>query len=496
MARPLLHVKSLLPVITFVATLWIGPPGFAQSSQGNPPARDPDTTRAELANFDRFLDSHRETAEQLRRDPSLVKNPQFLQSHPALQTYLQEHAAVREELTENPRAFMHEENRFDRAEDRRAGDRDFRRQELANFDRFLDSHKEVSQELRGDPARVNNRQFLAEHPDLQAYLQQHPTVREDITANPNGFMRAEQNYDNREDGRFQGRRDPDTTRAELASFDRFLDTHREISQELRGDPNRVNNQQFVESHPDLQAYLQQHPGVREEITENPNAFMGAEQRYDQRADAQPDNARTDNDRRDGDWRDTDRRDNDRRDGNERPGGRDGDTTRGELASFDHFLDSHRETAEQLRRDPSLVKNQQFLQSHPALQTYLQDHQNVRQELTENPNAFMRSENQFDRHEDSFGRDFDRGEMGSFKEFLGGHSDVAQQLHKDPSLARNQQFLSSHPDFQAYLKAHPSVSNALSQNPQGFMKSAQQLDVNGTGGASSTTQPAAPPKQKP
>jgi hypothetical protein len=36
----------------------------------------------------------------------------------------------------------------------------------------------------------------------------------------------------------------------------------------------------VKSHPDLQAYLQQHPEVREEVKENPNAFMHQDARYE------------------------------------------------------------------------------------------------------------------------------------------------------------------------------------------------------------------------
>src|ERR1700747_2188935 len=81
-------------------------------------------------------------------------------------------------------------------------------------------------------------------------------------------------------------------------------------------------------------------------------------------------------------------------------GNDRDTRRGELASFDQFLDGHREIAEQVRKNPSLVNNQQFVQSHPALQTYLQQHPNVREEISENPNAFMRQENRYDRQEDA------------------------------------------------------------------------------------------------
>ena len=80
--------------------------------------RDRDTTREEVANFDQFLDSHRETAEQLRKDPSLVNNEQFVKSHPDLQAYLQQHPEVREEVKENPNAFMHQEARYERTEAR------------------------------------------------------------------------------------------------------------------------------------------------------------------------------------------------------------------------------------------------------------------------------------------------------------------------------------------------------------------------------------------
>ena len=128
--------------------------------------RDRDTTRPELANFDQFLDSHRETAEQLRKDPSLVNNEQFVKSHPDLQAYLQQHPEVREEVKENPNAFMHQEARYERTEDATATrstvtrDRDTTRHELANFDQFLDSHRETAEQLRKDPSLVNNEQFV------------------------------------------------------------------------------------------------------------------------------------------------------------------------------------------------------------------------------------------------------------------------------------------------------------------------------------------------
>src|SRR6266568_7381860 len=233
--------------------------------------------------------------------------------------------------------------------------------------------------------------------------------------------------------------DNDPTRGELASFDRFMDSHPEMAEQLRRDPSLVTNQEFVENHPALQEYLQQHPGVREEITENPNRFMRQEQRFDRREDRQ-----------------------------------DNDTTRGELASFDRFADSHPEIAEQLRRDPSLVKNEEFVEKHPALQEYLQQHPGVREEVTENPNGFMRQEQRFDRIEDNRNHDTASGDMDNFREFLGSHSIIAQQLSKDPRLDNSEELQENHPELQQFLKAHPGVQEGLKKNPQIFMKSAQQF----------------------
>jgi hypothetical protein len=178
--------------------------------------------------------------------------------------------------------------------------------------------------------------------------------------------------------------DNDTTRGELASFDRFMDGHPEIAEQLRRDPSLVRNEDFVRDHRDLQEYLQQHPGVREEIRENPDRFMRQEQRFDRRED------RRDFDRPQ-DRRDEDRRDFDRPEGRRDNDRRDNDTTREELASFDRFMDGHPEIAEQLRRDPSLAKNEDFVRNHRDLQEYLQQHPGTREEITENPDRFMHQE---------------------------------------------------------------------------------------------------------
>jgi hypothetical protein len=184
--------------------------------------------------------------------------------------------------------------------------------------------------------------------------------------------------------------------------------------------------------------------------------------------------------------------------------RDNDTTRSELAGMDRFLDSHPEIAEQLRKDPSLINNREFLEKHPALQDYLKEHPQLNAEFSEHPDAFMRHEERFGRREDDrdYDRDHrigtdnpdrrgdrdDRGELTSFGRFLGGHSAVAEQLSKDPSLVNNKEYLSNHPELGEYLKTHPAMTEQLAQNPESVMSSNWVQQVSSTGAKAPNPKP--------
>jgi phage-related protein len=347
----------------------------------------------------------------------------------------------------------------------RGADRDdLNRRQLASFDQFLDSHPEVAEQLRKNPSLVDNRQFVENHPALQTYLQQHPEIREDIKQNPNTVMHQEERFDRQQDrDRDRTGDDHGITRTELANLDRFMDSHPEIAEQLRKDPSLADNKQFVENHPALRDFLADHPGVREELKNNPNAFMHREERFDQNAE---------------------RREDQRNLG----------ITRGELANMDRFMDSHPEIAQQLRKDPSLVDNKEFVQNHPALQEFLASHPGVREEYKQHPVAFMHDEDRFDRREDSgthIDSDVTRGELSSFHAFLQNHSNIDSELSKNPSLATNQEYLENHSDLRDYLQSNPQVHEELAENPQSFLKSAQQFQ----GPSATLPKPTAEPKVK-
>jgi hypothetical protein len=261
-----------------------------------------------------------------------VNNAEYLEAHPQLQQFLNQHPNVKEEIAENPRYFMQRENRFDANESaRRDRDRDFDRDRDAHVDR--DRNRDVDRDL--DATR--NRDF-------------------DRRSNPN----------------------PDLTNREVATMDDFLDRHQDVAKTLEKKPELVNDRRYLKHHKDLDEFLSEHPAVREEVRENPSYFIHRENRYEAR-----------NFDRDVPDRDRDRvRDNDRyratRD-------LDGDLSKKELQDMDRFLDKHKKIEKDLQRNPSLVNDRDYLKHHKSLDSFFSKNPKVSDEMRENPSAFMQKE---------------------------------------------------------------------------------------------------------
>jgi hypothetical protein len=509
------HLRSPLALSALATLCWLGTPAMAQNvpGQNGSSVRDNETKRQELVTFDQFLDSHPRLAEQIHNDPSLVNNDQFVKNHPALRGYLEDHPGVREQIKENQDAFVNREELHARRVNVSARGRDMEfghvqdrdqdqgptRQQLREFDGFLDKHQNIAADLRQKPWLATNYEYLQAHPELNMFLNEHPELREQVGKNPSAFVTQDNRFDNA------------AYRRDLGEFDRFLDKHHQIDQQLREKPWLVSNYDYLQAHPDLKTFVQQHPGLQQQINQNPESVMSDVEVYD-RNNGRAGNATAKNDRdadRDRNTtakndRDADRdRDRDRDQGVNRD--RDNDTDRKELASFDQFLDRHREIAEQVRKNPSLVNNGEFVKNHPALQTYLKDHPAVREEVKENPSSFMQQEARYEHTEGNGVRDHsrdadrDRDHLHrQFGEFLGGHSEVAKQLSKDPSLVKNDEFMANHQELKDYLKSHPDVQQELMKNPQTFVNSSQKFSTgtSGSGTVKSPSTTAAPTTTEP
>ncbi len=146
-------------------------------------------------------------------------------------------------------------------------------------------------------------------------------------------------------------------------------------------------------------------------------------------------------------------------------------TRGELSTFDQFLDGHPKMAQDLQKNPALVNNPDFLEDHPELREFLNTHPEVREELKENPRAFMKRERRF---EQSAG-DITGGELRTFDQFLDSHSKIARDLQRNPGLVNNPDYLEDHPALREFLNTHPEVRKELKENPRAFMRRERRFE---------------------
>ncbi|HEV2715522.1 MAG TPA: hemophore-related protein [Terriglobales bacterium] len=153
---------------------------------------DNDITHHELESFDSFLDSNPEVGRELARNPSLVNDRNFVDKHPNLARYLQNHPGVREEIRENPQGFMQREKRFENSGE------DITNTELRNFDNFLDSHPQISKDLQKNPGLMDDQNYSNSHPELKEFLSTHAGVREQVREHPGIFMKREQKYEKNE----------------------------------------------------------------------------------------------------------------------------------------------------------------------------------------------------------------------------------------------------------------------------------------------------------
>lgn len=163
--------------------------------------------------------------------------------------------------------------------------------------------------------------------------------------------------------------------------------------------------------------------------------------------------------------------------------------RQDLRSFSDFLTNHPWIANQLWQKPSRANSKDFQEDNKELKYYLKDHPRVREELREDARGVMSRMRDFqgnrgyrgdrddyyrgdrDDHNGDNGYGYSgasRAEVARFNQFLDDHSKIARDLHKNPSLVNNSDYVEDHKPLRDFLRANPAVWNALRDNPRAFM----------------------------
>src|SRR5215469_2506141 len=247
-----------------------------------------------------------------------------------------------------------------------------------------------------------------------------------VALTASGFVpaHAQQEARPQTNAQFQDR-DDDATRRELADLDRFLDQHQQVNQELQANPRLINDQNYLNAHPQFAQFLQTHPALQRRFSADPNQFLLLENRFE---------------------------------GREERGERaNPEATRRELAELDRFLDAH-----------------------PRVGTELQAHPMLQQRFSADPNEFVRLENRFEAREERGERaqppEAMPRELAELDRFLDSHPRVNQDLQANPGLVNDRNYLNTHPQFAQFLETHPILQQRFSANPNSFIRREGRFDA--------------------
>lgn len=464
-------------------------PGNARGQQGPAQAAPPteaaatsqQNTNPDFDRMDQFLNDHKDIDKDLRANPSRITDQKYLEHHRDLRAFLNEHPEMQRAFTQNPNYFTHREDRFD-ARDART-----------NQDRDRDARVDNSQNGNA----VNNNQDRAQDRD--------------------------QNYTDRD--RDANGQNPGLRNGEARQLDGFLDSHQQIDKDLRANPSLANNNTYLDQHQDLRTFLNDHPDVRQQFARNPSFFMQRENQFDAR---ESQTTRDQNQDRDRDARvansqnayaannnpDRDRyangQNNPDQDRDRSFTDRDQDRDR-----MNQFLDDHKDIDKDLRKNPSLVNDQKYLDHHKDLRYFCDEHPQVRQEFAENPSYFFNRDNRFESREVAERVDANRRasdaapnltdkQAAELDQFLDKHKDVDRDLSANPSLCNDQKYLHNHKDLRVFFNKNPEVRRQLASNTSYFTQRHERMEqhrpVTGTKAVTpaktpieqhETTSPAAP-----
>lgn len=141
-------------------------------------------------------------------------------------------------------------------------------------------------------------------------------------------------------------------------------------------------------------------------------------------------------------------------------------------SFEGFLDSHWETAQELYRDPELVDNKQFLRGHRDLRDWMEEHPDAAEAIRADPRAVIWRERASEGRERSERRSdtmrMSERDLASFESYLDKDWDTAQQLYQNPDLINDRRFVRNHDSLRNWLEDHPDAAEVVQANPHKFL----------------------------
>jgi hypothetical protein len=234
-------------------------------------ARDDGRTRisdADLRSFERYLDEHWETAQELYQDPDLINDRKYVRNHEALRNWLQDHSEAAREIRDNPRAVLWRERGRRSAETGRDdSSTTLTDRQRRGWDDFLDDHRAIARDLSRDPDLVNDTRYVHDHEPLDDWFHEHREAAAIIMANPNAYIsRSSRSSESNPDS-------GQPTASDIQSFEQYLDQNWEVADALYREPDLIKSRGFLRDNPSLEDWMRAHPAAARAIRERPQDYL-------------------------------------------------------------------------------------------------------------------------------------------------------------------------------------------------------------------------------
>ncbi len=332
---------------------------------------------------------------------------------------------------------------------------DATREDLANFDRFLDTHPVLERELGSNPSLVNDPTYVQREPDLRIFLSHHPAVKAHLERDPQ-YLARRMDFADANAGPAGSSSDPSLDQAEASDMREFLRSHDNIRQLLAENPALIDDSTFLSSHEVLKAFLTEHPRAQSVFAQNPRYFISpaegpvaaAPPPKRQPAAAVPSATKQ--------------------------GGEPVFTfgiTPENIGRMDQFLEDHPQIQKDLKKHPTLVTNHSYLEHHRELRRFFDEHVRVRNAFAEDPRYFV-PRNGFGARppmlEITSQATLTGADLDTTASFLRKHKDTAAELQKNPIIVQDLHYLQNHDDLRKFFDQHPRIQTEFDEHPRYFM----------------------------
>lgn len=343
-----------------------------------------------------------------------------------------------------------------------ASPNDATREELANFDRFLDDHPILERELGSNPSLVNDPNFVRSEPDLKIFLSHHPAVQAQLQKDPQ-YLATRMNLAEANAANHAAPPNPSLDQSEAGQMREFLHAHDTIDQLLKQNPALINDSTFLGAHPELKIFLEQHPRARDLFVQNPRYFItpAADSHTPPPAPANPPKPKAEAAPADAPDQPT----------------FDFGVSPDDVARMDQFLEDHRKIAKDLSKDPLLVTNHHYLDHHDELRRFFDEHVRVREAFAEDPRYFVPG-NGFGaappRLDISTNQKLSNRDLAAIDTFLRKHKHIAKTLRDNPMVVQDLNYLHHHGDLRRFFDQNPHIQTEMDEHPRYFMRREEQF----------------------